>query len=66
MNLGHAIRNKGLEAPNLVLDILQGRHRVRPEKRFHLLADRAPSELSYLAVPLTLSPAVLGEVWSTL
>ena len=32
MNLGHTIRNKGLEAPNLVLDILQGRHRVRPEK----------------------------------
>ena len=34
MNLGHAIRNKGLEAPSLVLDILQGRHLVRPEKGF--------------------------------
>ena len=34
MNLGHAIRNKGLEAPSFVLDMLQGRHRVRPEKGF--------------------------------
>ena len=34
MNLSHVIRNKGLEASSLVLDILQGRHLVRPEKGF--------------------------------
>ena len=39
-----AISEKGLEAPSLILDILQRRHRVRREKGFIDLKIKLPQD----------------------